>query len=46
MWLILSTKSVFNHLKTELNQIRHLLVLVGAHHIPHVSRVKVKKNPG
>ena len=31
-----------NPLNTELNPICHLLALVGAHHILHVSRVKVK----
>ena len=32
----------FNPLNAELNPIRHLLALVGAHHILHVSRVRVK----
>ena len=32
----------FNPLNTELNPIRHLLALVGARHIVHVSRVRVK----
>ena len=31
-----------NPLNAELNPIRHLLALVGAHHILHVSRVRVK----
>jgi hypothetical protein len=31
-----------NPLKAELNPIRHLLALVGARHIVHVSRVRVK----
>ena len=31
-----------NPLKAELNPIRHLLALAGAHHILHVSRVRVK----
>jgi hypothetical protein len=31
----------FNPLTAELNLIRHLLALVGAHHILHVSRVRV-----
>jgi hypothetical protein len=30
-----------NPLNTELNPICHLLALVGAHHIPHISRVSV-----
>jgi hypothetical protein len=30
-----------NSLKAELNPIRHLLALVGARHIVHVSRVRV-----
>ena len=34
--------SVFNPLNAELNPICHLLALVGAHHILHVSRVRVK----
>jgi len=32
----------FNPLNTELNQVCHLLALLGAHHILHVSRVRVK----
>ena len=32
---------VFNSLNAELNTICHLLSLLGAHHIPHVSRVRV-----
>ena len=31
-----------NPLNTELNPIRHLLALVGAHHIVHVSGIRVK----
>jgi hypothetical protein len=31
-----------NPLKAELNPICHLLVLLGAHHILHVSRIWVK----
>ena len=31
-----------NPLNAELNPIGHLLALVGAHHILHVSRVRVK----
>jgi len=32
----------FNPLNEELNPIRHLLALLAAHHILHVSRAKVK----
>ena len=32
----------FNSLNAELNPIRHLLALVGARHIVHVSRIRVK----
>jgi len=31
-----------NHLNAELNPICHLLALLGAHHILHVSRIRVK----
>ena len=31
-----------NHLKAELNSICHLLALLGAHHILHVSRIRAK----
>jgi hypothetical protein len=34
---------VFNPLNAELNFICHLLALLGAHHIFHVSRLSVKK---
>ena len=33
---------LFNPLSAELNPIRHLLALVGARHIVHVSRLRVK----
>ena len=36
---------IFNPLNTNLNPIYHLLALVGAHHVFHVSRVRVK-GPG
>ena len=32
-----------NPLKAELNPICHLLVLLGAHHILHISRIRVKE---
>ena len=35
--------SKFNPLNTELNPICHLLALLGAHHILHVSRIGVKQ---
>ena len=40
--LIINFYKVFNPLNAKLNPIRHLLALVGAHHIVHVSRVRVK----
>jgi len=36
------SKCRLNPLNTELNPICHLLTLLGAHHILHVSRVRVK----
>jgi hypothetical protein len=36
-----ATLRSFNPLKAELNPICHLLALLGAHHILHVSRIKV-----
>jgi len=36
--------SVFKELNTEFNPICHLLVLLVAHHILHVSRLRVKRN--
>ena len=33
---------VFNLLNAELNPICHLLALLGAHHILHISRIRVK----
>ena len=35
---------IFNPLNAELNPICHLLALLGAHHILHVSRIRVKGN--
>ena len=35
-------KLIFNPLNAELNPTRHLLALVGARHIVHVSRLRVK----
>jgi len=34
--------TVLNPLNTELNPICHLLALLGAHHILHISRIRVK----
>jgi len=34
--------SAFKGLKSELNPICHLMALLGAHHILHVSRIRVK----
>jgi hypothetical protein len=34
--------NLFNPLNAELNPIRHLLALAGAHHFVDVSRIKVK----
>jgi len=38
--------SAFKGLNAELNIICHLLALLGAHHILHVSRVRVKRPGG
>jgi len=37
------THQMFNPLNAELNPICHLLAVLGAHHILHVSRIRVKK---
>ena len=34
--------AVFNPLNAELNPICHLLAFLGAHHILHISRIRVK----
>jgi len=39
--LIRVSSTLFNHLNAELNPICHLLALLGAHHILHVSRIRV-----
>jgi len=36
-------RNVINPLKAELNPICHLLALLGAHHIFHISRIRVKR---
>ena len=38
-------RKLINPLNAELNLIRHLLALVGARHIVHVSRIRVKSRP-
>ena len=38
-------KFIFNPLNAELNPIRHLLALVGARHIVHVSSIRVNLFP-
>jgi len=35
-------RTVLNSLNAELNPICHLLALLGAHHILHISRIRVK----
>ena len=39
---LLAEPGLINPLNAELNPIRHLLALVGARHIVHVSRIRVK----
>jgi hypothetical protein len=41
-WLVVWLVQEINPLNTELNPICHLLALLGAHHILHVSRIRVK----
>jgi hypothetical protein len=38
------TQKLFNPLNAELNPISHLLALLEAHHILHVSRIRVNTN--
>jgi len=38
---IIAVFSIFNPLNAQLNPICHLLALLGAHHILHVSRIRV-----
>jgi len=38
------SNSQINSLNAKLNPISHLLALIGAHHILHVSRIRVKYN--
>jgi hypothetical protein len=43
MWIVNQIKSPkINPLNTQLNPICHFLALLGAHHIPHVGRIRVK----
>ena len=39
--LLFLVEYTFNPLNAELNPIRHLLSLLGAHHIPHFSKIRV-----
>jgi len=39
----ISGKDEINPLNAELNPICHLLALLGAHHILHISRIRVKE---
>jgi hypothetical protein len=41
---LLDSQPLFNPLNAELNPICHLLALLGAHHILHVSRVRVNRS--
>jgi len=41
-FLIISHSFLLNPLNAELNPVFHLLALLGAHHILHVSRIRVK----
>ena len=41
---LLSAPHIVNPLNAELNPIRYLLALVGARHIVHVSRIRVKQD--
>jgi len=43
--IIVRNLNHFNYLNAELNSICHLLALLGAHHILHVSRIRVKQFP-
>jgi hypothetical protein len=42
LWELQISYHTFNPLNAELNPICHLLALLGAHHILHVSRIRVK----
>ena len=49
MWITITNKGIsenksdaINPLKTELNPIFHLLALLGAHHILHISIIRIK----
>ena len=41
-WGVCNIKHLFNHLNAKLNPICHLLALLVAHHILHISRIRVK----
>jgi len=40
-WHVTYSTLLFNRLNAELNPICHLLALLGAHHILHVSKIRV-----
>jgi hypothetical protein len=42
MYRLADLQYFFNPLNDELNSICHLLALLGAHHILHISRITVK----
>jgi hypothetical protein len=42
--MAVKSNMLFNHLNAELNPIRHLLALIGARHIVHVSRIRVNND--
>jgi len=42
-WALTQSRAEVNPSNAELNPICHLLALLGAHHILHVSRVRVKE---
>ena len=50
LWYQVATKNAghslqqINPLNAELNPIYHLLALLGAHHILHISRIRVKSD--
>ena len=44
--LIIRRSNFINPLNAELNPICHLLALLGAHHILHVSRIRVNTSSG
>jgi len=45
LFFFLQYQRVLNPLNAELNPICHMLALLGAHHILHVSGLRVKRQP-